>query len=67
MAKKIEISYNNAIAEIEEILEQIENQELDVDNLSEKIKRVSLLLKICKDKLFETEKEVENILKNINE
>jgi len=67
MAKKIEISYNNAIAEIEEIIEQIENQELDVDNLSEKIKRVSILLKICKDKLFETEKEVENILKNINE
>jgi len=67
MAKKIEISYNNAIAEIEEIIEQIENQELDVDNLSEKIKRVSILLKICKDELFETEKEVENILKNINE
>ena len=63
MTKK-KISYKDAIEEIEEILLQIENEELDVDDLSEKVKRVSSLIKICKDKLHKTEEEVENILKN---
>lgn len=61
------ISYNEAIAEIEEILEKIENEELDVDELTEKVKRVSVLLKICKDKLFSTNEQVEQILKEMED
>ena len=56
------IPYKEAISEIEEILQKIENQELDVDELSDKVKRVYYLIKICKDKLHSTEKEVEKIL-----
>ncbi|MCY1633151.1 MULTISPECIES: exodeoxyribonuclease VII small subunit [Marinifilum] len=66
MAKK-KISYSEAIAEIEETIMLIENEELDVDDLSEKVKRVSELLVICKAKLNNTEKEVEKILKEIDE
>ena len=66
MTKK-KISYNEAIAEIEEILQKIENEELDVDDLSEKVKRVSALIKICKEKLYKTEEEVEKILREIEE
>ena len=66
MAKK-KISYKEAIFEIEEILEKIENEELDVDELSEKVKRVSLLIKTCKDKLYKTETEVEKILKEMED
>ena len=61
------ISYKEAIAEIEDILEKIENDELDVDELSEKVKQVSLLIKICKDKLQKTEEEVEKILEEMEE
>ncbi len=61
------ISYNEAIAEIEEVLEKIENEELDVDELAEKVKRVSVLLKVCKDKLFSTSEQVEQILKEMEE
>jgi exodeoxyribonuclease VII small subunit len=64
MAKK-EISYKQAFAEIEKILAEIENEEIDVDVLTEKIKYVATLIKICKDKLFTAEKEIEEILKNI--
>jgi exodeoxyribonuclease VII small subunit len=64
-AKKI--SYNEAIAEIEEILEKMENEELDVDELAEKVKRVSVLLKICKDKLQKTNEQVEQILNEMEE
>ena len=55
--------YNDAIAEIEAILEQMENEELDVDILSEKVKRVSLLIKVCREKLLQTEEEIEKIMK----
>lgn len=61
------ITYNEAIAEIEEILEKIENEELDVDDLAEKVKKVSVLLKICKDKLFRTNEHVEQILKEMEQ
>ncbi|MCE4564784.1 exodeoxyribonuclease VII small subunit [Maribellus sp. CM-23] len=61
------ISYNEAMAEIEEILEKIENEELDVDELAEKVKRVSSLLKTCKDKLTQTNEQVEQILKEMED
>ncbi len=64
-AKKV--SYSEAMAEIEEILEKIENEELDVDELAEKVKRVSSLLKTCKDKLTKTNEQVEQILKEMEE
>ena len=59
------ISYSEAMAEVEEILEKIENEELDVDELAEKVQRVSVLLKICKDKLTKTNEQVEQILKEM--
>ncbi len=59
------VSYNEAMTEIEEILEKIENEELDVDELAEKVKRVSVLLKICKDKLHKTNEQVEQVLKEM--
>jgi exodeoxyribonuclease VII small subunit len=66
MAKK-ELSYNEALSEIEEILEQMENEEMDVDDLSEKVKRVSQLILKCRKKLTQTEEDVEKILKEISE
>lgn len=65
MNTKKTISYSEAMAEVEEILEQIENEELDVDDLAEKVKRVSVLLKTCKDKLLKTNEQVEQILKEM--
>jgi exodeoxyribonuclease VII small subunit len=61
MAKQ-NISYADAVNEIDEIMQQIENGELDVDNLTEKVKRVSMLIKFCKAKLRSTEDEINTIL-----
>ncbi len=60
-------TYKEAVAEIEEILEKLENEELDVDELAAKVKRVSQLLKFCKDKLSGTEKEIQNIIGDMEE
>jgi exodeoxyribonuclease VII small subunit len=56
------ITYGKAIAEIEEILKKLENQQLDVDDLATKLKRVNELVKGCRKKLYAAEKEVEKIL-----
>ncbi len=60
------IKYNEAIAEIENILQQIENEDLDVDDLSEKVKRAYFLLKLCKEKLHSTEQDIEKIMKDFS-
>ncbi len=65
MAKK-DISYSEAIAEIEAIVEKIENNELDVDELAHNVKKVAELIKLCKAKLRSTEEEVEKILKDFD-
>ena len=64
MTKK-NLSYSEAVDTIDEILQQIETGELDVDELAEKVKQAAELLKICRGKLFSTEKEVEKILKEM--
>ena len=66
MATK-KLTYKDATAEMEEILQQIENEGLDVDELAEKVKRVSVLLKFCKDKLQKTNKQVEQILNEMED
>jgi exodeoxyribonuclease VII small subunit len=66
MTDKKQIKYGEAVEEIESILNKIENEELDVDDLTAKVKRVSELLAICKNKLHSTEEEVEKILKDID-
>ena len=57
------LSYKEAMAEIESIVSKLEDNQLDVDELSGKVKRVSELITYCKLKLHETEEEVEKILK----
>lgn len=64
---EIEFSYNKALDEMEDIMSQIENEEVDVDKLSEKVKRMSLLIKQCKYKLKSTEEEVQNVIDDLLE
>ncbi len=65
MAKKT-LTYKDAIEEIEKILEEMENEEIDIDNLSSQVKKVNELLLFCKEKLTKTEEEVENIFSELN-
>lgn len=65
MAKK-DKTYTEAINELENILEKIESGDLDVDVLSEEIKKASTLLKFCKDKLYKTDAEIKNIFNNLD-
>ena len=65
MNKKI--SYTEAFSELENIVSEIEKGEISVDELSEKVKRASLLVKVCKEKLTSTEEDVNRILEELQD
>lgn len=61
--KKNEITYNAAVESIEDIIERLGDNEMDIDMLSKEVKRASELIAICKEKLRDASKEVEEIVK----
>ena len=65
MTTKKKFSYEKAVEEIENIIEEIELEELNVDDLSVKVKKVAQLLRDCKGKLQETKDDVNNLLTDI--
>jgi len=58
-------NYTEAFEELQEIVSEIERGDISVDELSNKVKRAALLIKICKDKLTATEGDVNLILKEL--
>jgi exodeoxyribonuclease VII small subunit len=59
-------NYTEAFNELQEIVSEIEKGEISVDELSEKVKRASILIKTCKQKLTSTEEDVNKILKELD-
>lgn len=58
-------NYKEAFDELQIIVSEIEGGLISVDELSTKVKRAALLIKICKNKLTATEEDVNNILKEL--
>jgi exodeoxyribonuclease VII small subunit len=65
MNKKNQLSYKQALEELEKIVDEIENGEIDVDFLAEKVKRATFLSQICKSKLKKTQEELDKLLSEI--
>lgn len=56
-------TYSQAIARLDRIVQQIDNNELEIDVLSEKIKEANEIIAFCTAKLTKAEAEVEKLLK----
>ncbi len=59
------ITYADAFSELQQIVRELEEGEIGVDDLSEKVKRAAELIRVCKDKLQHTEEDVQQILKEL--
>ena len=57
-----EKKYEEAFAELQTIVSKMENDELDIDQMTEQLKRAQQLIKLCKDKLTKTDEEIKKIL-----
>ena len=58
------ITYKNAITELEEILQSIQSQNIGVDDLTEKVNRASELIKYCKEKLKSSEEIIQKVFED---
>lgn len=59
---KQNIKYEDAVRRLEDIVTRMENNELDIDTLSEQLKTAQQLIKLCKDKLIKTDAEIKKLL-----
>ena len=67
MAKKKELTYQAAYEELEQIVQQIDAEEPNVDELAALVKRAAELMKFCKQRLRQTEEEVQKSLEGLEE
>mgnify|MGYP006315254135 FL=1 len=58
------MTYEEAMKRLEQIVSDIENNKLDIDLISDKIKEAQELIKFCKDKLYKTDEEIQKLLED---
>jgi exodeoxyribonuclease VII small subunit len=59
------LTYDDAVRELQEILSALQSGELGIDELTSKLQRAGLLLDFCQGKLTKTEAEVQAVLKRL--
>jgi exodeoxyribonuclease VII small subunit len=57
-----ETKYEDAVRQLENIVEKLENNELGIDEMSKQLKKAQQLIKLCKDRLTKTNAEIQKIL-----
>jgi exodeoxyribonuclease VII small subunit len=65
MAKKksiAELGYAEAIAELEEILETLDRDDVDVDLLSEHVQRAAELIELCRERIGSAKLRIEEVV-----
>jgi exodeoxyribonuclease VII small subunit len=56
-----ELKYEEAFAQLQDIVRKMENDEYSIDELAVQLKTAQRLIKFCKDKLTKTEEEIQKI------
>ena len=66
MARNSQLTYNQAIEELNCLVRDLQGDDIDVEQLSEKVKRAAVLIKFCKTKLRDTDEEVKKVLEDMD-
>ena len=65
---KQKISYSEAVAELENILSELENNtEVNMEVITQKVKRAAELMEFCKKQLHDLDAELEKVLENLDD
>ena len=59
-----QVKYSEAVKKLEEIIAKIESEEIDVDELSQKVKDAVELIQLCKEKIQKAELEVKKVVED---
>lgn len=57
-----EMKYEAAVSQLEDIVTKLENNELDIDQLTAELKKAQELIKLCRDRLTKTDTEIKTLL-----
>lgn len=60
-----DVKYSKAVEKLDEIIRKIESEDIDVDELSLKVKEAVELVKICKSRIEKAEFEVKKVVDNL--
>ncbi len=60
------IGYGDALAELEAILDEIEDDSVDVDVLAARVRRAAELLRVCRDRIASARIEVTQIVADLD-
>ena len=59
---KNDLTYSEAFSKLEELVEQLEEGDIQLDKLAEKVKHANELIAICEEKLRKIAKEVKEVV-----
>jgi exodeoxyribonuclease VII small subunit len=62
-----DVSFNDALAELEQILGRLERDDVDLDRLAAELGRAAELLEVCRGKIRKAELEVSHIVEKLGE
>jgi len=62
-----EPAFSEALQELEGILERIDNDQTDIDQLGDELRRATELLELCRGKIRRAELEVSQIVERLGE
>jgi exodeoxyribonuclease VII small subunit len=65
-ASDTEVGYADAMAELESILDDLEDDDLDVDVLASRVERASTLITLCRDRIGAARVQVEKIVTSLD-
>jgi exodeoxyribonuclease VII small subunit len=57
-----QLAYVDAVRELDEILAEMEDDDIDVDRLTSRVKRAAALVSLCRERILEARVEIEQIL-----
>ena len=60
------IGYADAMAELEQILSDLEGDDLDVDMLASRVERASFLIGLCRKRIGAARVQVERVVANLD-
>jgi exodeoxyribonuclease VII small subunit len=65
-ADKSEIGYQDALAELDQILDELDGDTVDVDRLGARVKRAAELIALCRGRIASARVEIESVVADLD-
>ncbi len=60
------LGYADAVAELDQILRELEGSDVDVDRLAERVARASELITLCRERITNAQVEIRRVTTDLN-